>query len=265
MKSFIILIIFIVNLNANDDTYLDVIKKYTIEGKQKIKKYAIEGKNILIEKTLLNGINALTNNSKIMVNSFAIDDKTNAIKINLFLDGEDKNLTVDIKKFKWGVTEDKKYIVFEDFDVKMNIPWMQYMIKDIAKKDRGYIKFPHDVALFSLLYSIKPNIKSTYKYSDKKSFSITEYKFDEKFVKIIDLEIAKNKIIANIWLKGSKRNLEVNIDSYKVTTANRKTVLILKDINFRWCTKPWIESIIYMQYNQVHLEYSKKLFEVFTR
>lgn len=287
MRSFVVLIILIVNLNASSDKYLDVLKEYTrqgkekleeytvkgqkklneytIQGKQRIKEYSTHGKNLLIEKTLLNGINLLTDNSKIKINSFGIDDKSNEIKINMFLKGEDKNLTVDIKKFKWGVTKDKNYIVFEDFDINMNIPWMQYITGYIAEKDRGYIKFPHDVALFSLLYSIKPNIKSTYEYSKKKSFPITEYKFDEKFIKIRKLEIAKNKIITNIWLKGSRRNLEVNIGSYKVTTANKKTILVLKDMDFRWCSKPWIESIIYLQYNQVHLEYSKKLFELLTR
>ena len=265
MKTFIVLIILIVNLNASSDNYLDVLKEYSTQGKQKLKEYSTQGKNILIEKTLLNGINALTNHTYIKINSFDIDDKSNEIKINMYLNGEDKNLTVNIKKFKWGVTKDKNYIVFEDFDLNMDIPWMQYLIDDIAKRDRGYIKFPHDVALFSLLYSIKPNIKSTYEYFEKEALVITEYKFDDKFVKIRKLEIAKNKIIANIWLKGSRKNLEVIIGNYKVTTANKKKVIVLKDMDFRHCSKSWIQSIIYMQYNEVHLRYSKKLFELFTR
>ena len=159
MKSFILCIVLVLNLNANSDKYLNMLKEYSVQGK-----------NILIEQTLLNGVNALVDNTKIKINSFDIDDKTNVIKIDTFLKGEDKNLIIDIEKFQWGVTEDKKYIVFENFDIDMNIEWMQYIIDDIAKRDNGYIKIPHNVALFSLLYSIKPNIKSTYTYVEKKPF-----------------------------------------------------------------------------------------------
>jgi len=252
MKSFIISILLVISVSANADKYLNMLKEYSVQGK-----------NILIEQTLLNGINTLVDNSKIKINKFDINDETNVIKIDTFLEGEDKNLLIDIKKFKWGVTEDKKHIVFEDFDINMNIEWMQYIVDDIAKRDRGYIKIPHNVALFSLLYSIKPNIKTTYKKFDKKPFVLSEYPFDERYLKIEQLEISKDMIVTNVWLKGSKENLRIDVDSYNVTTANGKKVIVLKDIKFKEFTKPWIKSIIDGQHNEIHLKYTEKLYNLF--
>ena len=266
MKKIILTILLALNLYA---TNTDQLKVELLQDMNKYfniaKEYSVQGKNILIEQTLLNGINALVDNTKIKINSFDIDDETNQIKIDTFLKGEDKNLSIDIKKFKWGVTEDKKYIVFEDFDIDMNIAWMQYIADDVAKRDRGYIKVPHNVALFSLLYTIKPNIETTYKYFKKKPFVITEYPFDEKFLKIEQLEISKDMIVTNVWLKGSKENLKIDVDSYNVVTANGKKLIVLKDIKFKEFTKPWIQSIIDAQNNEVHIKYTQKLFELLNR
>lgn len=266
MKKIILGILLALNLYGansellNDELVKDINKYFNIA-----KEYSTQGKNILIEQTLLNGINALVDNSKIKINKFDIEDKTNAIQIDTFLKGEDTNLLIDIKKFQWGVTEDKKHIVFEDFDIKMNIPWLQYIVDDIAKRDRGYIKIPHNVALFSLLYSIKPNIKTTYKTFKKKPFVLTEYPFDERYVKIEQLEISKDMIVTNVWLKGSKENLIIDVESYNITTANGKKVIVLKDIEFKEFTKPWIKSIIDAQKNEVHIKYTEKLFELFNK
>ena len=254
MKSFIISLLLVVNVFANADKYLEMFKEYSTQGK-----------NILIEQTLLNGINALVDNSKIKINSFDIEDKTNVIKIDTFLKGEDTNLLIEINKFQWGVTEDKKHIVFEDFDINMNIPWLQYIVDDIAKRDRGYIKIPHNVAIFSLLYSIKPNIKTTYKTFKKKPFVLSEYPFDERFLKIEQLEISKDMIVTNVWLKGSKENLKIDVESYTITTANGKKVIVLKDLQFKEFTKPWIKSIIDAQKNEVHIKYTEKLFEILNK
>jgi hypothetical protein len=239
------------NIHANNDKYLNMLKEYSIQGK-----------NIFIEQTLVNGINALVDTRKIRINVFDIDDKTNKIYINLFLEGEDVNLKIDIEKFKWGVTEDKKYIVFEDFDINLNIPWMQYVVDDIAKRDKGYIKIPHNVALFSLLYTIKPNIKTTYKKFKKEPFVITEYQFDERFLKIEQLEISKDMIVTEVWLKGSSNKLKIDVDSYKIITANGKKTIILKEITFKEFTKPWIRSILENQDNEVHLKYTEKLYNL---
>jgi len=251
MKSVLLSLLLIISAQANADKYLDMLKEYSVHGK-----------NILIEQTLLNGINALVDNTKIKIHSFDIDDETDAIKMDMFLNGEDKNLIIDIKKFKWGVTEDKKYIVFEDFDINMNIDWLQYIVDDIAKRDNGYIRIPHNVALFSLLYSIKPNVKTTYKSFIKEPFVLTEYPFNEKYLKIEQLEISKDMIVTNVWLKGSKENLKIDVASYNVITANGKKTIVLKDIEFKEFTKPWIKSIIDAQKNEVHLKYTEKLYNL---
>jgi len=241
----------------NDELVKDINKYFNMA-----KEYSVQGKNVLIEQTVLNGINALVDTKKIRINVFDIEDDTNKIYINMFLEGEDRNLKVDIDKFSWGVTEDKKHIVFEDFDIKLSIPWMQYIIDDIAKRDNGYIKIPHSVALFSLLYSIKPNIETTYKEMQKEPFVITEYPFDEKYLKIEQLEVSKEMIVTNVWLKGSKENLKIDVESYDIITANGKKTIILKNIKFKEFTKPWIKSIIDAKDNEVHIKYTDKLFEL---
>jgi len=264
MKSLLLGMLLVLNLyGANDELIDDELIKDVNKYFNIAKEYSLQGKNVLIEQTVLNGINALVDTNKIRINVFDIDDTTNKIYINMFLEGEDINLKINIDKFKWGVTEDKKHIVFEDFDIKFNIPWLQYIVDDIAKRDNGYIKIPHNVALFSLLYSIKPNIKTTYKETKKEPFIITEYPFDKKYVKIEHLEISKDMIVTNVWLKGSKENLKIDVDSYEVVTANGKKTIILKDIKFKEFTKPWIKSIIDAQNNEVHIKYTEKLFNLF--
>ena len=264
MRFFLVSVLLVINLYSADDELLndelvkDINKYFNIA-----KEYSSQGKNVLIEQTLLNGVNLLVDNTKIKINSFDIENETNEIKINVFLEGEDKNLDIDIKKFKWGVTEDKKYIIFEDFDINMNIEWMQYILDDIAKREQGYIKIPHNVALFSLLYSIKPNIKTTYKPFKKKPFVLTEYPFDERYLKIEQLKISKDMIVTNVWLKGSKENLKIDVESYNITTANGKKTIVLKDIKFKEFTKPWIKSLIDLQYNEIHLKYTEKLYNLF--
>ena len=75
MKSFILSFLLIINVSANTDLekYIDIFKEYSEQGK-----------NVFIEQTLLNGINALVDNTKIKINSFDIDDETDAIKIDIF-------------------------------------------------------------------------------------------------------------------------------------------------------------------------------------
>jgi len=228
------------------------------------KKYSVEGKNILIEQTLLHGINGLVDNTKINVNNFDINDKTNAIKINLFLKGEDKNLTIDIKKFDWGVTSDKKNIVFENLDIKMDIPWMQYILNDMIKRDNGYLKIPHNVGIFSLLYSIKPNIKSSYKHIKKEKFNIIKYNYNPEYLKIEKFKSGNNNIEVVIKLKGSK-DLNIVVDSYTLRTANGKKTIVLQDINFKEFTKPWVKSIIDGQKNEIYLDYTNKLYNILNK
>jgi len=266
MKSLLLGMLLVLNLyGSNEDILNEELVKDINKYFNMAKEYSVQGKNVVIEQTVLNGINALVDTKKIRINVFDIEDDTNKIYINAFLEGEDTNLKINIDKFKWGVTEDKKHIVFEDFDIKLNIPWMQYIVDDIAKRDNGYIKIPHNVALFSLLYSIKPNIETTYKETKKEPFVITEYPFDEKYLKIEQLEVSKEMIVTNVWLKGSKENLKIDVESYDIITANGKKTIVLKDIKFKEFTKPWIKSIIDAQNNEVHLKYTDKLFELLSR
>ncbi|MEA2018702.1 MAG: hypothetical protein U9N59_09655 [Campylobacterota bacterium] len=263
---YIIILFLIVNLNAQEEVSLDSLwnsaKSLSKNTLELTKDYSNQGKNILIEQTLFHGINGLVDNSKIKVNLFDIDDNTNAIKINLFLKGEDQNLTIDINKFTWGVTEDKKYIVFEDLDISLNMPWMQYIISDMMKRDNGYLKIPHNVGIFSLLYSIKPNIKLTYKQKEKEPFNILEYDYDKEFIKIEKFKSNNKTVEVILKLKGSKENLNIVVESYELRTANSKKVIVLQNLKYREFTKPWIKSIIDGQNNEIHIDFTKKLYNI---
>jgi len=172
----------------------EIIKQTKILSQElldKSKEYSIQGKNILIEQTLQNGINALVDTSKIKVEKFDINDTTNDIKMEIFLNGEDDILDVDIKSFDWGVSSDNKYIVFENVDILLNIPWINYIVQDIIKRGDGYIKVPKNMTLFSLLFSIKPNIESTYKETKKEPFDIVNYPYDKSYIDIDNLQLVR--------------------------------------------------------------------------
>ena len=248
---------------ANDlDLLWEKAKRLSSEAAVLTKEYSNQGKNILIEQTLLNGINALVDTDKIKVKIFDINDTTNDIKIELFLMGEDKDLSLDIKKFDWGVTKDKKYIVFENFDVSLDIPWMQYILDDIVERDNGYLKVPYNIPMFSLLYSIKANKKTTYPNTQQEPFDIMGYKYDQEFIKIEKFQSKNNTIEVIIKLKGSQDNLNIKVQSYMIRTANEKKVIVLQDIEILEFTKPWLKSIIDLQKNKVYLKYTDKLYKL---
>ncbi len=250
---------------AQQEKIIKQTKILSREFLDKSKEYSIQGKNILIEQTLQNGINALVDTTKIKVEKFDINDTTNDIKMEIFLNGEDDILDVDIKSFEWGVSADNKYIVFENVDISLNIPWVDYVIQNMIKRGDGYIKVPKNVTLFSLLFSIKPNIESTYKETKKEPFDIVNYPYDKSYIDIDKFEVSKKNIDASIVLNGSKDGLKFKIKSYNLLRANKKTLIVLKNIKFESCNKPWFQSVIEKQNNQIHLTYTDELYKLLAR
>ena len=260
-KIYIILIILNIALCAEEFNWNslvnDVDKLWT-----KTKKYSNQGKNIVIEQTLINGINALTDNNKIKVNSFDINNTTNYINMVVYLNGEDKNLTIKIKDFTWGVKDDN-YIVFDTLDILFDIEWIDYLVSDMIKREGGRLIIPNSPSTFSLLFAIKPNIKIKKDLPAKAKFDFVHYNYDKSLFKINHFKVDNKNIIIDIFTKGSRNNIMCEIKNYKLRTANRKQIIALQNIKFGTCNKPWITSIIENQNNEVHFEFNKKLYALF--
>lgn len=281
----IFLFILVTNINAEDNKTNQIDKLFGLFGidkatqeriiyqtveiskdvLQKSKDYGNQGKNILIEQTLTNGINALVDNTKIKIELFDINNTTNAIAMQVFLKGEDDILDIDINSFDWGVSKDEKSIVFENLDISLNISWIDYIIKNIIKRGEGYIKVPYDMKLFSLLFSIKPDIDSTYKKEKKEPFDIVKYPYDKKFINIKEFIVKENNIKSDISLAGSKDGLKFEILSYDLVRANKRTIIALRDIKFKSCNKPWLQSIIEKQENEIHLTHTDDLYNLLNK
>jgi hypothetical protein len=242
----------------------DTTKEYSSDTWEQTKKYSHQGKNMFIEKTLLHGINALTDNTKIKINKFEIDNKTNVINMAIYLNGEDKELNIEIKNFTWGITENKEDIVFEDLDISLDIEWLDYLLKDSIKRAGGYLIVPNKASTFSLLYSIKPDIKLTKNITKKEDkFDFVYYKYDENYFKINQFKVKDKHITTDIRVKGSTEHILCNIKSFDIQTANKKTILAIRNIKFAHCNKPWIQSFIENQNNELYVDFTDKLYSLF--
>ena len=244
------------------DKLINQTTKFGIDLYDQTKAYSIQGKNIVLEQTLLNGINTIVDTTKIKVEEFDINDTTNVITIKLFLKGEDNIVQLTIDSFDWGISKDDKYIVFENLKVSLNTPWLNYIINNIISRGDGYLKVPKDISLMPLLFSIKPNINSTYIKTTHKVFDIVNYPYNKEFLNIKKFDVKDNNIEADIFIKGSKENLKFKISSYDLLRANKRTLIVLKNVKFTEFNKPWIKSIIKHQDNEIQLTYTDKLFKL---
>ncbi|MEA2050336.1 MAG: hypothetical protein U9O56_06385 [Campylobacterota bacterium] len=236
-------------------------KELSIEVLKDMKTHSIDGKNSIIENSVKTGINTIVDTKKIKIESFKIDNKTNKIDISLFLKGEDDILDIELNRFNWSTSEDKKYIIFEDIDIVLNIPWLDYIVQNIIKTNNGYIKVKNNIKLYSFLYSIKPSIKTKYKKDTKKDiFDIVNYPYDKKYIDIKSFKVKNNKIKADISLKGSK-NFYIDIESFDLVRAKKKTIILLKNINIKRLNKPWILSILKYKEYEISLNYNDKLYK----
>lgn len=260
----IYLILLLLNLTLlAGESYWDIATKSANSLWDKTKQYTHQGKNIAIEKTVLNGINAITDNSKIKVEYFGIDDRTNYIDMVVFLKGEDKKLNIKVKDFSWGISTDKQFIVFENLDISLDITWLNYLLIDKIKRDGGRLVIPNKTSTFSLLYAVKPNIKIEKELPKKEHFDVVYYEYNKDFFHINKFEVKNHNISTNISIKGSKNNILCSVSNYTLRTANRKNIIVLQDIKFQKCNKPWIQSVIEKQNNEVHFDFNWRLYILF--
>jgi hypothetical protein len=248
--------------NAIEETK-NSAKEYGTQAWDMTKKYSNQGKNILIEETMLNGINALVDKNHIEVKKFDIDDNTNAIDIVVKLNGEKTNLKTHIKDFTWSVSKDKKHIIFDTLDIDINIPWIGYILEVMKKRNDGKLVIKHSVAIASLLYSLKPSSEPSYQVLQQKPFDFLQYRFNKKYFDIRIFRVKNYSIKGLIKVLNSDNkmeNLEFYIHDYDLHTANKKKYIILNNIDIKSTNKPWIKSIIEQQNKTIQMDFTWNMY-----
>lgn len=244
---------------------------------EKTKKYSIS----LAEKGIQKGINRKVDTKFIKVEKVKLYGK-NSILLDLKLKGEDKNVKFKIVNFDWGVTKDKKLIVLENLKLDIDSPWIEHIYKYYIDANNGYYELPYKVSTKAVLTSIKSQIKTTYngtkavkskewedtktrlsktwKFSNKKDIRfVVAQIYDENYIKVNSFNINNNYIDFDLSLKGSKDNFVCTMSNLDWGFGNNKDLLVIKNIKFKECSKPWIKSIIKKQNNEVHFTHTKNM------
>lgn len=223
-------------------------------------KYSQKGKNILIEQTVINSLNLYFDPENINIKKFTIADD-NSINLEVFLNGEDEKLKVHLEEFQWSVSLDEKYILIEDIKIDLNIPWLQYLVDEKIKLDAGDLKLRNSKGLFAALFAIKPNKKS-HKNGTSKLFDLFSHKFDKKKFYISKPKVYGSTLKIDFLFDGSSKPCKLELPNYKLLTANKKTVIVIKGFDDVTFCKPWIKSIIDSSSKEIHLKYDDKLFNI---
>jgi hypothetical protein len=261
-------------------------KNVTINGIDATKGLLSKGKQVLLEKTLLTAINlGLDYNNTIVVNQLTINDLNSSLSLVVKLEGEDKELLIDMQNFDWDISVDKNFIILENIDVTLDIPWLDYLAKKYLKQHNGYIKVKYSLAKETFLHSLKERINTTYGSSNELKISVATpdienilatnkenlfviiFKsfYDEVFVKANYIKQVENGLAVNFSLAGSKDDLNVNITQFDWATANDKQLIVLGNIEVEKCTKPWIESLLHKNHEQIIFDYRDDLNTILTK
>lgn len=115
-----------------------------------------------VEQSIINDLNKILNQKNIKIKEIKKDPKTNILNIYINANNGNEEFILTLKKFNWGYTQDEKNIVLEDMDIVLNIPWMDYLIKDSLVKNNGYVILANDKKIANFLENIKPAIKINY-------------------------------------------------------------------------------------------------------
>ncbi|MDD2698777.1 MAG: hypothetical protein PHF17_08260 [Arcobacteraceae bacterium] len=263
----------------------------TVEGAKNVTSSSVnvtksmfsKGKKVFLEKTLLTSINlGLDYNNTIIVNELSIDDINGTLSLLVQLNGEDKELFVDVKYFDWDVMGDKKFIVLENLDVSLDIPWLDYLFHKYLKRNNGYVKVPYSLAKETFLKSLKENKKTTYvettqfkeiskgenqeklqkikdilaSNNEDKLVNIFQEFYDETYIKTNFINQTEIGLEAKFSLLGSKDDLKITITHFDWATANDKKLIVLGNVKFKDCTKPWIASLLEKHHEQVIFNYN---------
>lgn len=271
---------------------VDNAKNITTDSVNSSKGALSKWKRILLEQTLVTSINfGLDYNDTIKVNNIIINDLNNSLSFYIKLDGEDKELTLDIKHFDWSITENKEFIILENLDVSLDIAWLDSVLKEYLKRHNGSIKVKYSVGKETFLHSIKANIKTTNDVnslnSEKEKVqenqklnavkelleqndenlleNIVKALYDETYIKPIYIQKNGKSIEANFALLGSEKGFIITLEDFDWATANEKTLIAIGNIKFKDCNKPWIESLLKKHHEQILVQYNSVLEELLTQ
>ncbi len=277
---------------------VDGAKNITAESIDTTKNIFSKGKKIFLEKTLLASINVgLDYNNSITANNLTINDENGSLSLLITLEGEDKELTLDVHHFDWDITENKEFIILENIDASLDIAWLNYFLKEYLRKNNGYIKIKNSLAKETFLRSLKVSIKTSYIETDVNSqkeqngFQMEAIKnliknndekkndiknnvkndknilenlvkefYDETYIKPIYIKQNGKEIECNFSLAGSEKGLLLTLEDFDWATANEKKLIVIGNIQFKNCNKPWIESLLHKHYEQILFQYDP-LFE----
>jgi hypothetical protein len=240
----------------------DVAKK-TTEFKnnaiKKTKEVTHKGQSIAMDKTLINGVNATLDKKYIEIKYLKKNTKTNVITMVVYLNGEKKYLGVTLKDFKWGYSKDEENIILEKINISLSIPWIDYLVHDSLKRD-GYIVLPNYLSISDFLETIKPATTSTYTKIASKPFNPLAYNFDKKQFDIKLFQVKNRTMQADIKLNGSD-DLKFEITKFDLFTANKRKFIVLKNINLKYASKPWLSYIIKSWDNSIKFDFDKDFYE----
>jgi len=271
---------------------IDGTKNVTANGFIKSKDIFSKGKRMILEKALLVSLNGgLDYNDTIKVNDLSINDENSSLSLVVKLDGEDKELSVEVNHFDWDIIKNKEFIILENIDVSLDIAWLDYILQEYLKKHNGYIKVKYSLAKETFLRSLKGNIKTTYLEDVISEKEKTDYNqqlkivkevvensnsenlleemikalYDEAYINPVYIKKNGESIESSFSLAGNEKDFLITLESFDWTTANEKRLIVVENIKLKDCNKPWIASVLQKYHEQILIQYNPLFEEILTK
>lgn len=242
------------------------------------KDYVNQGKLILLGESLKTAINNSLDTPTTQVKELIINTD-NSIKMVVKLIGEDRDFILNITHFDWSITDDNKFIVFENIKYNGNIKWIEYLLSYYFDITKGYITVKYSDSVKAVLSTLKKDIKPTYdtNYSYSKEFwdklevkltkkwetsnkkdltAVFSSIFNKEYIKIDRLEIVDEKLYFKAYTNGSKKGLSFYVDDFSWRVTKDKNYIVLSDISIKDCEKDWIIGSLKKRKNIVKFQYS---------
>jgi hypothetical protein len=271
---------------------IDGAKNIASNGVSTTNNILSDGKQLILRRILLTSLNVgLDYNDTIKVNDLILNSANGSLSLLVKLDGEDRELSINVKYFDWDIIENKQFIVLENIDVSLDIAWLDYILQEYLKTHSGYIKVKYSLAKETFLRSLKENRKTTYVgniTSNEKEITLQNQKieeiktiinknddnflehiikelYDEAYISPIFIKKNGNLLECNFSLAESEKDLFITFEDFEWTTANEKKLIVIENIKLKDCSKPWIDSILKKYHEQIVLKYNPLHEEILTK
>ena len=221
---------------------IDGTKNITSNGVNSTSNIISERKQSIFKMVIIASINAgLDYNDTIRVNDLTLNSKNGSFSLKVKLDGEDKELNVNVKHFDWSIVENKQFIVLENIDISLDIAWLDYIFQEYLKTHNGYIKVKYSLANETFLSSLKENKKTTFVENSKsnekeialqnntiEAIKVIVNKNDENFLEHIVKELVDEAFISPVFIKKNENILEC---SFSLADSEKDFLLLLRILN----------------------------------